>query len=78
MKKQTAVEWLVDQLTDELHEAYHPVLAKLYEQAKEMERKQIIDACYEFAFRILVEDGELLYTKIPEEIYKETYGDESN
>ena len=38
--KQTAVEWLVEQLKHEQLDYY----IKIIEQAKEMEKKQIIDA----------------------------------
>jgi hypothetical protein len=44
MSKQTAVEWLVEQLSN-----YDSKMIELFnkeiEQAKEMEKQQIIDAC---------------------------------
>ena len=42
--KQTAVEWLVDKVTDMIHESNHLELVSLLEQAKEMEKEQIVDA----------------------------------
>jgi hypothetical protein len=60
--KQTAVEWLVDMLIDNkylLKDAEH-----LFNQAKVMEKEQIIEACmYEFA-----DDYDS-----SEEYYNETY-----
>ena len=40
--KQTAVEWLVEELTKQ--NMFMHLFAKEIEQAKEMEKKQIIDA----------------------------------
>ena len=40
--KQTAVEWLVEQFDLEMQDDFH--LTKI-NQAKEMEKQQIIDAC---------------------------------
>jgi hypothetical protein len=44
--QQTAVEWLSEQISDYLQEKYDIDYfdSKLLEQAKEMEKKQIIDA----------------------------------
>ena len=52
MSKQTAVEWLVEQLTDEPEHylflcdkpEYMYGLTKIIEQAKEMEKEQIVKA----------------------------------
>ena len=41
-KKQTAVEWLVEQFDLEMQDDFH--LTKI-KQAKEMEKQQIIEAC---------------------------------
>jgi hypothetical protein len=41
--KQTAVEWLVEELTKQ--NMFMHLFAKEIEQAKEMEKQQIIDAC---------------------------------
>jgi hypothetical protein len=43
--KQTAVEWLVN----ELYKNDNSYSMKIIEQAKEMEKKQIIDACKKFS-----------------------------
>jgi hypothetical protein len=45
-KKQTAVEWLHQEITKKsVNDPSHNVL-DIFEQAKEMEKQQIIDACY--------------------------------
>lgn len=59
--KQTAVEWLVDKVTDMIHESNHIELVSLLEQAKQMEKDQIINA---------YKNGQ----KIVEQYYNETYG----
>jgi hypothetical protein len=47
-KKQTAVEWLIEKIsystTDGTIISHHFIINKLVEQAKEIERQQIIDA----------------------------------
>jgi hypothetical protein len=59
-KKQTAVELLVDQL--EKHYVFQDIKnTTAFLQAKEMEKQQIIDACWAGG-----DDGE--------QYYKETYG----
>ena len=40
MAQQTAVEWLVDKVTDMIHESNHIELVSLLEQAKQMEKEQ--------------------------------------
>jgi hypothetical protein len=41
MSKQTAVEWLLEQIDDMY---IHQIYSKQFEQAKEMEKQQIIEA----------------------------------
>jgi HEPN domain-containing protein len=43
MKKQTAVEWLVDKIEKNVHHTIK-IPNEYFEQAKAMEREQIIDA----------------------------------
>ena len=43
MSKQTAVEWLVEQF-EESHSYINEIFKETIEQAKEMEKQQIIDA----------------------------------
>ena len=64
--KQTAVEWLIEQLTE-----IHP---KAFEQAKEMEKKQIKDAFVE-CWKSNVPDG--VECKLDaEQYYNETFKSE--
>ena len=76
--KQTAIEWLVEQLNYygdmtfnkflTLGE-YHIKKQELFEQAKEMEKQQIIDG-YDVGLR----NGYIDSGKSPEQYYKEIYG----
>ena len=61
--EQTAVEWLFEQMPKKLHPHYK----KQLEQAKEMEKEQIINA---------FEDGCTIYDgyQSSEQYYNETYG----
>ena len=65
--KQTAVEWLINQVEDFI--GLIPV--DIIEQAKEMEKQQIIDAC-----NLQRNDykGMPTYNKSGEQYYNETYG----
>jgi hypothetical protein len=83
MKKQTAVEWVVDKLSllnldIHLHpEKYNVDEAireknKILQQAKAMEKEQIIDS---FGVGCQVESTRLIgYHKMAEQYYNETYG----
>ena len=66
MTKQTAVEWLVEQLKERGYAGEFPPHL-LFEQAKEMEKQQIIDA---------YQDGWMSCEKWfeDEKLDKETYG----
>jgi hypothetical protein len=74
--KQTAVEWLIEQLEcfgnkHELQLSWATV-DELVEQAKEMEKEQIIDA---FGVGCQVESTRLIgYQGMSEQYYNETYG----
>jgi HEPN domain-containing protein len=76
MKKQTAVEWLKDTLESfgnkhELLMSWN-TLDELIEQAKEMEKEQIVDAYVE-CWKANMPDG-YECKKSAEEYYNETYG----
>jgi hypothetical protein len=65
-KQQTAVDWLVEQLTPAIT-LQQKHIDEIKKQAKEMEREQIIDGIDYFKKRP--------YTDIePEQYYNETYG----
>jgi len=79
--KQTAVEWLIDALNKEMglisfvpnaDEEYKKGLFNIIQQAKEMEKQQIIDA---FGVGCQVESTRLIgYHEMSEQYYNETYG----
>jgi hypothetical protein len=69
--KQTAVDWFAD-ITSKL--GY--VSADILEQAKQMEKQQIIDA---FGVGCQVESARLIgYHEMSEQYYDETYGCQTN
>jgi len=77
-KKQTAVEWLENQLKDVKYNrleknGYTNAVNNLYTQAKQMEREQIVDAYTE----CWMNDGGNGFHKVKEaeSYYNETYGD---
>jgi hypothetical protein len=63
-KKQTAVEWLQERY-NECPKYEEQIYEQDWEQAKEMEKEQLLDMGYQFA--IMGEDSPLEY-------YTETYG----
>ena len=71
-KKQTAVEFLMDRLFDQSYNK--EIQIKWFNQAKELEKQQIIDACY-FAYNegcSYMTDGKTEYESF-EQYYTETY-----
>jgi ASC-1-like (ASCH) protein len=69
MKKQTAVEWLVDELRNQIAAGTLDAIAisKLKMQAKEMEREQMID------FAQMWEDSAIEKYDCKEDLYNQTY-----
>jgi hypothetical protein len=67
MAQQTAVEWLIEQLNKNENIRWRgaPVL-ELTEQAKAMEKEQILNACYQFSDYPFTKEDHLEY-------YNETY-----
>jgi hypothetical protein len=57
--KQTAVEWLMQQLPT--IDKYDPYYQNLFTQAKEMEKEQIIDACKQCSYSY--EEAEQYYNE---------------
>jgi hypothetical protein len=72
MKKQTAIDWLVEQVKSKENQKSFSILQwlKIIEKAKEMEKEQIIDARQNGVD--VVFKG---YSISNEEYYNETYGD---
>jgi hypothetical protein len=72
--KQTAVEWLVEQLKKSLPSVYNGEFNKEIEQAKEMEKQQIIDACNKMQIiRDVDFDGNVTFCFDPKQYYSETF-----
>ena len=71
--KQTAVEWFFYQLYT--MEVEYETIMKLFEQAKAMEKEQIIDAYLKDIGKVTI-DKALVHWDKAEEYYNETY--ESN
>ena len=70
MKKQTAVEWLVEQLIPNAMRMFDATTCNAIEQAKQMEKEQIIEAYYEGKEYGFKEQGE--------QYYKENYERQDN
>jgi hypothetical protein len=73
MKKQTAVEWLDDQLEKqlELFQSEWEKVNKLFDQAKAMEKEQIVDSHIAGMEFIAVDPSK--YKQDAEQYYNETY-----
>jgi len=70
-KKQTAVEWLVSNISSKIDNEYwcnQKEITEWVEQAKAMEKEQIIDAHINGQKLVCLEEG-----SYPNEYYKETY-----
>ena len=70
----TAVEWLADKVTDMIHESNHIELVSLLEQAIQIDKDNTISFGYRCIGEVDSELGDLVYKKVPEEVYNETYG----
>lgn len=71
--KQSSIDWIIEKITDMVHESNHPELANLYEKAKAMHEEEIKNAVgvgSQF-------DRDYLYGyhDKAEQYYKETFGD---
>ena len=72
MAQQTAVEWLITQVNSEQYQIAFGqtyISIDLIEQAKQMEKEQIIDAHYQ-GYR-----NDIGTTEVSEQYYNETYGE---
>ena len=65
MKKQTAVEWLTEQFDSivELYPSQFEKINRAIEQAKEMEKEQIVDAYKSDRYPCSNEDAEQYYNE---------------
>ena len=77
MKTQTAVEWLQEAISKKLNNELGPYFIDLFDNAKEMEREQLIDFHIECMKKGLKLDGrewkELYLQKIKDIAVKEFY-----
>jgi len=76
--KQTAVEWLWEQYNNECDcggDVEYTLAEKLFEQAKQMEKEQIIES-YCQGCADIIKDEDIFPRETSEQYYKETY--ESN
>jgi len=70
--KQTAVEWLVEQIENKNGKEFSSYYSEFLEQAKEMEKEQVMNA---YGHGVADEAGEILdSTKDAEQYYRDTYG----
>jgi hypothetical protein len=72
--KQTAVEWLVDELTSNEHPQW---VQEIFDQAKEMEKEQIIESYCQGCFDIS-KDENIFPRETSEQYYNETYNKSIN
>ena len=71
--KQTAVEWLFKQIStskhfynlmEDINSRSTVAQSNIFEQAKEIEKEQIVDAANNFISEWELDDGEIYYNKI--------------
>ena len=74
-KKETPVSWLVEKMLNKDWYTYKSL--EYIQQAKEMEKQQIIDA-YMGDTAQFANDARIDYPKSAEQYYNETYGGENN
>jgi len=71
-KKQTAVEWLQEQLNPDMKTMQGNIIQDLLDQAKQMEKEQLIDAYYQCG-RDNFEHIKVI-NRSATDYYNETYG----
>jgi hypothetical protein len=78
--KTTAIDWLQEKIQSNLSEPMSPKFAELFEQAREMEREQIIEAHHQGEMNVLegIFETELTEARNDKEdatmYYDKTYG----
>ena len=63
-KEQSSIEWLIEKVSELIHESQYFELVNIEEQAKELHKKEILEA---------VKYGEAGYSKGCEQYYKENF-----
>lgn len=69
----TAVDWLVEQYEQEFNTTMSIIMEKQIQQAKEMEKQQIIESYYAGTAQF-DNSAPIVNPKTPEQYYNETYG----
>ena len=69
----TAVDWLVEQYEQEFNTTMSIIMEKQIQQAKEMEKQQIIESYYAGTAQF-DNAAPIVNPKTPETYYNETYG----
>lgn len=72
-KKQTSVEWLIEQLNPDMKTMQGNIIQDLLDQAKAMHKDEIISFGYQCAGAMESELGDIIYNKLPEDIYNDTF-----
>jgi hypothetical protein len=88
-KRKTAVEWLIQQLTKTERNVINKtflqmnksmasvILTDLFDQAKQIEREQIIESYYAGTAQF-ANEAPIVNPKTPEEYYEQTYGKDND
>jgi hypothetical protein len=71
--KTTAVDWLQEKIQSNLSEPMSPKFAELFEEAREMEREQIIESYYAGTAQF-ANEAPIVNPKTPNDYYNKTYG----
>lgn len=75
MKKETAVEWLVDEIAEKYNFRFATYYGQEIQQAKAMEKEQMIDFVIKIPMDLSIdEDGNPTVKYNPKQYYNETYG----
>lgn len=72
--KQTAVEWLEQQLNPDLKTMQGHIMQDLFEQAKEMEKLQMLEFARAFWYYAYGADAPPVYNEDVEKFYNKTHG----
>ena len=71
--KTTAVDWLQEKIQSNLSEPMSPKFAELFEEARDMEREQVIESYYAGTAQF-ANEAPIVNPKTPNDYYNETYG----
>ena len=70
----TSIEWLALALYENAEmKAEGGIIDQILEEAKKMHRQETIKFGYNCIAEVVDSSGELIYNKVPEEVYQETF-----